>query len=269
MATAAEQRAEAMNLCNYFIKEGALVDYVEVRFPGDIMSSHGMSLEQIQALFAKGGHIAIDCSEACDLIARLSGWEDPMGLGYSGYGNTVTLLGHLPHIAWDEVHQGTIIVFDGPMSEQHAVMVMQPNPQNPQNPRVFSQGGEVGPYEEDLLTEAQYHLGCTMVPLGISGLLAKPVPSYHYDRYDSVRKRLASDTNSERNVVKNYDDLRRKVGPTDPQMLPILENLFTLADDLEAVMRRENDPHGLHFYRAYRLPRIKARANGAVVEPTV
>lgn len=112
------QRNHMVRLCEMLNHYAPEVDYAEVR----PMSTARITETQLDTRLRSGGHITMDCSESATLICRLAGLRDPNGLGYDGYGYTGSMLTHLPHFTdWDEVHEGTLIVF-GAFPGVHVVL---------------------------------------------------------------------------------------------------------------------------------------------------
>lgn len=112
-----------------------------------------IALDNKQDLLVALEHgITLDCSEAVVLVFHAAGMKSPTG-SYNGYGNTDTMLGHLPHFT--DVRQarvGTIIVLSSP---DHAVIVRKPGA----DPVVFSHGSDQGPLFLPLSTERFTHPG--------------------------------------------------------------------------------------------------------------
>jgi hypothetical protein len=252
-------RAAMVSFGEYLIQHNGLIHYAEER-PMQLWSE-----AEVKTRFSKGESITMDCSWAVTEICYACGLLSPSGpgFGYDGYGNTQTMLNYLPHITdWNEVHAGTIIIFGGPMNLQHAVMVLEPNGDNPV---VFSHGTEAGPVRTTLAYEATGHRGQPIIPLAIAGLGTTPVDTYHYLWFDDARVQLANDTNSERAVVENYDIARLKPVSNVQQLKKIKENLNYLIARIETNMKTSHDPHGKLYHRAWRLAQLKERAAGRQV----
>lgn len=141
------QRTHMAGLMQWLVSEEPLIDYAQVR------PMHKLSEQALADLFARGAHIAIDCSEAVTQICRLAGLADPNGAGYNGSGYTGTMLGHLAHYS-DPVraHVGALVVF-GPGTGEHVCMVYQTG----NDPLLFSHGQNRGPIFIRLSQERQYH----------------------------------------------------------------------------------------------------------------
>jgi hypothetical protein len=259
-------------IMSYMHTHSSQMGYMEVRSPDDIMSSHGISWTAFMAFIARGGTIIMDCSESITTICRWAGLKDPNGpnYNYNGYGNTQTMMDYLPHIALRDVHEGSIIVFGGPMSEQHAIMVVAANPNDPENPTVFSHGAPgvyIGPYSE--IGPYFVNRGQPVVPLAIENILPKtPEPTYHYDWFDVTVRKLATDNNSERNVVRNYDIYRKHPVLYAKQLEVVHENLKILLDDLTRAMK-ESPNDNAKYHRDWRYSQLKDRLDGKLVEPTI
>lgn len=251
-------RNEMVSYADYLIANSGLIDYAEVR-PMTMWSE-----AEVKSIFARGGRITMDCSWAVTEICYACGLNPPSGptYGYNGYGNTQTLLDYLSHIDLSVAHEGTIIIFGGPMDVQHAVMVLEPNGDNPV---IFSHGDEAGPVRTTLQSEAYGHPGQPIIPLAISGLGTTPADPYHYLWFDDTVIKLANSTNSERAVVENYDKYRKDLSAHAVQVGQIEENLKFLITRLENVMKATHDPDGKLFNRAWRLAQLQERAAGKQV----
>lgn len=161
------QRELLVAMGRYLIARQAQVHYAQTRSSTDIMSSHGLSFAQVQALFSKGGSITMDCSEAVTTLFRWADLKDPNGLGYDGYGYTGTLLQHLPHFTdTNEANPGTIVIF-GAYPGEHACMVLE---HDKTNPLLFSHGSEADPRAIRLHDEAAAHAGQPITYLAIKDL---------------------------------------------------------------------------------------------------
>lgn len=69
----------------------------------------------------------IDCSGFVSMVYRWAGAPDPYHLGYSGIGNTQTLLSKGKRISLKDVQPGDVVVYaaDKPLSYQHAAVIVQ------------------------------------------------------------------------------------------------------------------------------------------------
>lgn len=80
----------------------------------------------IPSSWKPGQPVVGDCSWGVKLLCRWAGAPDPMGTGYSGYGNSQTLWSHLQHLAApDELQIGDVVTF-GFDGDKHAAMVYTP-----------------------------------------------------------------------------------------------------------------------------------------------
>jgi len=69
-------------------------------------------------------HIADDCSATIALCFALGAAPDPMGLGYSGYGNTTTLEMRGTQIPVSEVQPGDVVLYGAPGATVHGALVV-------------------------------------------------------------------------------------------------------------------------------------------------
>jgi len=118
--------------------------------------------QELLAALASPAGIAADCSESIVLLCHVAGCKSPMGKqGYTGNGNTETLLESLPHYTHPaDAMTGAIVVLgaDQPLAEQHACMVRSSGP----DPILFSHGSEDGPIYIHLSQEQRAHKGATV-----------------------------------------------------------------------------------------------------------
>lgn len=56
----------------------------------------------------------MDCSETVTLLYKDAGCPDPNGLDYDGYGDTTSLMGHAPHIAFSKRKPGALLFYADP-----------------------------------------------------------------------------------------------------------------------------------------------------------
>lgn len=168
MSVSNKQRASMIAIAQFLIVNHDHINYAETRGPNDPMSVRGGSLAELEHIFAGGGKIAMDCSEAVTLVCRLAGLRDPNGQGYDGYGYTGTLYDHLPHYTdVRDAHDGAIMIF-GVNPTVHAVMRMPST--DAADPWLFSHGEQGGPFHIQLSDEAQGHVGQEQTWLDISSL---------------------------------------------------------------------------------------------------
>lgn len=157
------QRDHAIGLCKVLNQYAINAPYVELR----PMQTRYLTEPELIERLKNGTMPGFDCSESCTLVPRLSGWKDPNGLRFDGYGWTGTMLSHLPHFTdWNEVHKGTLIVF-GSYPGTHVVMCIEPNGDNP---LVYSHGSHAAHAIWDMNTERQYHTGEPITLLAVEGL---------------------------------------------------------------------------------------------------
>lgn len=95
-----------------------------------------------------------DCSAFVTLCDAWSGAPDPNGLGYSGYGFTGTLLGHLDEIALHDAVPGDFIVY-GPGWGDHVVGIVSDVASG--DPLCVSHGQEAGPIKVRHSVEVRAH----------------------------------------------------------------------------------------------------------------
>lgn len=65
-------------------------------------------------------HAALDCSFGVKCLSYTAGGPDPTGYNYEGYGNTVSIYQHLPHIDLSQALPGDIGIY-GPGGAYHAI----------------------------------------------------------------------------------------------------------------------------------------------------
>jgi hypothetical protein len=150
-------RTHAHDLALWLIAENQLIDYAQVR----PMLNIRLYEEDLITTFGRGGHIAMDCSEAVTLVFKMAGFKDPSGQGYSGYGNTDTMLATLPHYSnAHNAHTGALVIYQNPA---HVSMVIEAGA----DPVLFSHGSQDGPLRVALSEESTWHSG-TVTFLDIS-----------------------------------------------------------------------------------------------------
>lgn len=136
--TSIVQRAELGRLMDMLVADEPKVHYLPKR---PMVSKSIVTVAQLRQKLASNLGISLDCSESVTLLCKLAGLKDPNDSGYDGYGNTGTLLTHLPHYhAPFHALTGALVVF-GPGSGKHVCMVREPGT----NPLLFSHGSERGP----------------------------------------------------------------------------------------------------------------------------
>lgn len=107
----------------------------------------------VPSTWQPGQHVDADCSHAVKLLCRWAGAPDPMGNGWSTWGNSTTLAVHLPHLhAAAELHVGDIVTF-GPAGTKHAAMVLEPGP----DPLLWSFGHQGAPNTYRLSEDDREH----------------------------------------------------------------------------------------------------------------
>jgi hypothetical protein len=92
----------------------------------------------IPARLAHG--VNADCSYGCVVLCKWAGAPDPTGMGFDGYGNSVSMYQHLEHIPLAQATVGDCLVF-GPDGEWHATMIYRPGP----DPVLWSHGHQGAP----------------------------------------------------------------------------------------------------------------------------
>jgi hypothetical protein len=81
-----------------------------------------------------------DCSFGVKILCDWAGVPDPTGGHFDGFGNSVSIYQHLPHIPLAEAKVGDIVLF-GPNGEWHAAMILKPGP----DPLLWSHGHQGAP----------------------------------------------------------------------------------------------------------------------------
>jgi peptidoglycan hydrolase-like protein with peptidoglycan-binding domain len=107
--------------------------------------------------------LTTDCSGSTTLFARWAQAPDPNGLDYDGQGSTVAMLGNLKRITRAQAQPGDLIVFDGPVKQQHVVVLVELGDE----PLVASHGSEKGPFTLSLTDEHKAHPGTEVVFLAL------------------------------------------------------------------------------------------------------
>ena len=137
MATEA-QRKHLKALMKWLVSKESLVHYRQAR---PMATIHWIE-QPLADHFEKGLTISSDCSEMVTLLCKLSGLQDPNGRGYDGYGNTDSILSHLPHYSDPSAAQvGALCVYGPQGRSHHVVMVYEPG----KDPLCFSHGTESDP----------------------------------------------------------------------------------------------------------------------------
>lgn len=248
---------------NVLAAHASLMNYSEA---ADRSEMWNLTWAQAQARLAAGEPLTADCSGCAEAVAKWSG--APIGpLGY-----TSTELQVMPHITVAEALPGDFIVF-GAAPGLHVVWVTEAHPTNPKIDSHGRPGFDQGTLQQ--MWQGGFP-GQPITVLSLAPFLPKPPapkPSMHYDRYDAIKVRLPANLaqtafvqESEEQIVRNYDQSRQHP-KANAKTLEIQElKLAQLVTNLENVMAA-HDPKGLKFDRAWRLPRLVARANGQIVKP--
>ena len=96
---------------------------------------------QLRVWIGHGGTVSMDCSEYVTTLFAMCGLHDPCGMGYSGFGNTDSMLWHLPHYGDpSEAYPGALVVW-GVNPSHHVAMVLERG----HDPLLASHGREAGP----------------------------------------------------------------------------------------------------------------------------
>jgi len=103
----------------------------------------------------------LDCSGAVIRLYEDAGAPDPSGMGFDGYGNTDTILAHLPPVSREQARRGDLVLFHVGNDGRHVSMLLEV-PRYHKDPWVFSQGSEYGPLHIPLSSEVRYHTGQTV-----------------------------------------------------------------------------------------------------------
>lgn len=89
----------------------------------------------------RGLKVVADCSKGCQYLARWAGAPDPMGMGFSEWGNSTTMTAHLAHLDHpSELDVGDYVTF-GPGGDKHAACVMEKG----NDPLLWSHGHQGAP----------------------------------------------------------------------------------------------------------------------------
>ena len=136
------QRAHAQRVQAYLVWKKDRVGYLERR---PMVTAHIKTMAELERLVAEG--FDMDCSESVTLVCHIIGAHDPNGNDYNGYGDTETMLNHLPHYSDAKgAEPGALVVFnsDQPLSEQHVAQVHEHDPTHG-NPVLFTHGTAADP----------------------------------------------------------------------------------------------------------------------------
>lgn len=127
-----DQRSHAVAIMQFFLDNKGLLPYRAVR----PMSTKSLYEADVVSMFKRNMPITTDCSEIVTLICRWSGYKDPSGMGYNGFGNSATMFDNLGHYTNPaQAHAGALVVF-GPGGSTHVAMMMEPA----KDPIIFSHG---------------------------------------------------------------------------------------------------------------------------------
>lgn len=110
--------------------------------------------------------LTTDCSGSTTLFARWALAPDPNGSDYDGSGSTMRMLAHLRRITAAHAVPGDLVVFDGPVEDQHVVVLLEKGSED--DPLVASHGSEQGPLTARLSAEKHAHSTCTAVYLSLA-----------------------------------------------------------------------------------------------------
>lgn len=95
----------------------------------------------VPATWQPGQAVRGDCSKGVQYLCHWAGAPDPMGNGYSAYGNSQTIWLKLQHLALPaELAVGDVVTF-GAWGSEHAAMVLEPGT----DPKVWSFGHQGAP----------------------------------------------------------------------------------------------------------------------------
>ena len=92
----------------------------------------------VPPLLAHG--VVADCSFGVTIVCAWAGLPDPTGGGYDGWGNSVSIFHHLPHVPVARGKVGDILLF-GVNGQDHATMIYTPGA----NPLLWSFGHQGAP----------------------------------------------------------------------------------------------------------------------------
>lgn len=136
------QRAEIQKVQSILVAYKAQIGYFQKR-PMD--TRYVRTVTGLMRKINRG--FSMDCSESVVLICHIAGIHDPTGNNYSGYGNSDSMLNHLPHY-YDpkQALAGAIIIFNSnyPLQYQHVAQVHAKDPIHG-DPIVFTHGTAADP----------------------------------------------------------------------------------------------------------------------------
>lgn len=150
----------------YLIARASQIDYIEQRpMPMNGFHTWGDVVHQL----SRDGRMADDCSGSITNLYRWAKCEDPCNMNFDGYGNTDSMFNANEHYTETRhAHPGAIGIFGWQGATVHAIMVMQPDGDNPW---CYSHGEEAGPFHIRLLDEQRYHTGQPLAWLNVAHLL--------------------------------------------------------------------------------------------------
>lgn len=164
-----KDRNKLISIATMLIARAPQIHYAETR-PMMIgpYTMKEVTLSKLEAWFAKGGTITMDCSTAFTLIYKLAGLPDPNDSNYNGYGYTGTLMKNLPEYTrpLKRARAGAGLIF-GAYPGTHVCMIMH---NDPDDPWLFSHGSEIGPLYLRLSAEKTAHVGQPITLLQVSQL---------------------------------------------------------------------------------------------------
>jgi len=106
-------------------------------------NAYGWNYREVRPLPlpAKLSHgVNADCSFGVKILCDWAGVPDPTGENYDGYGNSISIYNHLPHISKAQAKTGDILLF-GPNGAWHATMILEPGA----DPLLWSHGHQGAP----------------------------------------------------------------------------------------------------------------------------
>lgn len=137
----AARRKKIQAIQKYLVEQRAHIGYRQLR---PMKSCHIVTMAELEAYVTAG--CKMDCSEIVTLVMHVAGAKSPSG-SYNCYGNTETMLEHLPHYT-DARHAyaGALAIFNAnlALSRQHVAQVHQADALHG-NPLMFSHGDAAGP----------------------------------------------------------------------------------------------------------------------------
>jgi hypothetical protein len=220
-STVATPQQHILSECQFLNKYASQLGYSE---GGNRMEGEKMTWAQLQSLLEGHGEFEGDCSSTVTEILRWAGYADPNGQGYDGEGYTGTIMDHLPEIPQAQIALGSIGIY-GKAPGVHAIMALEAYKGDATS--IWSHGAPQGA----ISTLGYLNSGFVGVPLtwySIDGLAPAAPKSMHYERFDATRVALANGTNSERNVVENYDLYMEHPQRNAEQLKTVHANLVAL-----------------------------------------